>query len=116
MKITGLKDYYQEKADAEMDRVLKNDRDALNMRYDLEKAMELLNQRGILIVESDDDKWISVNDRLPKLGTFVIAYYNRANPIVLGLYYNLYKEFMYGKQNHTSKISHWQELPEPPQQ
>ncbi len=59
-----------------------------------------------------ESKWISVEDWLPKQATFVIAH--KKNGMVLGLYYNADKEFMYGKEPQTRQITHWQPLPLPP--
>ena len=62
--------------------------------------------------ENITDKWISVEDRLPKLASFVIAY--KDNGLVLGLYFNADSEFKYGEIDQTSQVTHWMSLPDKP--
>lgn len=57
----------------------------------------------------EDGEWISVKDRLPEKATFIVVC--KHNGLVLGMYYNADKEFMYGEQNQTTQITHWQHLP-----
>jgi len=57
-------------------------------------------------------EWISVKTELPKLPQFLIAH--KKNGLVLGLYYNADKEFVYGKEDQTNQVTHWMPLPTPP--
>ena len=57
-------------------------------------------------------EWIKIKDKLPKQGSFVVAY--KENGLVLGMYYNADREFMYGQLNQTTQVTHWQPLPDAP--
>jgi len=57
-------------------------------------------------------KWISVEDDLPELATFVICH--KKNGLVLGLYYSADREFRYAEQIQRNQVTHWMPLPEPP--
>lgn len=71
---------------------------------DLEKIEDELSK-----IKTD---WIKVEDKLPNLSTFVIAY--KKNGKVLGLYYSADKEFYYSQVDQTNQVTHWMPLPEPP--
>lgn len=64
------------------------------------------------IVGELTQEWISVENELPKLASFIIAY--KINGLVLGLYFNADKEFMYGRTEQTNQVTHWMPLPNPP--
>ena len=53
-------------------------------------------------------RWISVEDELPEEPTFLIA--KKLNGLVLGLFYNANKDFMYGEVIQTSQVTHWRPI------
>ena len=53
-------------------------------------------------------KWIPVSEELPLLPCFLIA--KKKNDLVLGLYYNADREFMYGELDQTSQVTHWRPI------
>lgn len=61
----------------------------------------------------NQSQWIGVDERLPEYGAvFVIAH--KKNGIILGLYYNADRQFMYGKEDQTNQVTHWCPLPQKP--
>ena len=64
------------------------------------------------------DRWISVKDRLPKIGQSVLIYYPKwtgdeiqvANLEADGIMFDICGEFNIGIET----VTHWQPLPEPP--
>ena len=53
-------------------------------------------------------RWISVEDELPEEPTFLIA--KKLNGLVLGLFYNANKDFMYGEIIQTPQVTHWRPI------
>ena len=63
------------------------------------------------------NKWISVKDKMPEIyDTCLVAYHGR---VVLGKCmgdYWFYSDDVGGYSYHTLEITHWQPLPQPPEE
>lgn len=58
-------------------------------------------------------EWISVEDRLPKVGEEVLVYRRSVNEYAVALYSDTYREFFVGMFAFVN-VTHWQSLPQPP--
>ena len=53
-------------------------------------------------------RWIPIEEEFPEPASFVVA--KKKNGIILGLYYNADKEFMYNQEDQTSQVTHWRPI------
>ena len=60
-------------------------------------------------------EWISVEERLPKVGTDVIGYSEKKNRCFVVAYSDTYRCFFSG-QFPNNDITHWTELPRTPKE
>ena len=81
--------------------------DAMYGEYDV--AADWLLANGVTLRE-----WISVKDRLPNIGCYVL--FVRGNKIYgVGAYSDTYRDFFSG-QFPVKGVTHWMPLPKPPKE
>ena len=71
---------------------------------------------------AEKSKWISVEDRLPEIGARVLLCGKYENQAIIAYcatgYFDgiTYREHWGADINGTAEVTHWQTLPEPPEQ
>lgn len=85
-----------------------------------EMAIAALREQS-KVVDSDQFKWISVKDKLPEKGKFVLLSYakNNRNPTQFAKNTMAVGRFEYGKflvEGCCVSVTHWMPLPEPPEE
>lgn len=71
---------------------------------------------------AEKSKWISVEDRMPEIGAMVLLCGKYENEVIIAYcatgYFDgiTYREHWGADINGTAEVTHWQTLPEPPEQ
>ena len=73
-----------------------------------DRDVEALKIAGAAIITNE---WISINDKLPEKGRFVLVY-DFCTGVQCGVNYGDIWDFGYGISRN---VTHWQPLPEPPE-